>query len=1288
MYLKSLEVLGFKSFAPKTVLEFHPGVTCVVGPNGCGKSNVLDAILWVLGEQSAKALRGSEMTDVIFSGTDSRQALGMAEVSMTFSECEEQLGLDWHEVTITRRVFREGGSEYFLNKTPCRLRDIHNLFMDTGIGRTAYSVMQQGRIDAVLSTKPEDRRAIFEEAAGITKYKAQKKEALRKLEATEANLLRLADIIREVKRQIGSLQRQAGKARRYQSLIADLKMLELHHAKQQWETLEIQRGETMAQLDSLSVRQGEMEVDIEAKESEASAQRAALEEMESKLNAARQAVNDLRTRISNHENRLIFNEERTREFDGLIERYRSDVAASEEKFRTQEEELHTTDAELQQITDMLAGELRHMEEKQVATASLAARRAELEGSLSSFVQDAARIENRISQLRGHIAGVNQAREGAEARLAMLADETRQIEFAFAQLTESRGHAEAELARANAELEGQTAEVSATEAALRAAQAALAEVERELRDAQRLLAEKESKVEVLRQLVESGEGFGEGTQAVLRGLDNPEFFKPAVAGALAQLIEVQPEYVRAVEAALNGHLQAVVMKDTMVAEAVIKALSEQKLGRATLALRELMQGGSGGAYTTHTTYQTYGADLMPAGPVALRTVVQCGEEVGGLLDVLLAETYLADSLEQAVELRRGKVATFVTRAGDVITRDGLLIGGIANEASNSMLERKNQLAILDAEAAAARSKLWEISTRRETAHSEIDGAQARLEEGRIAKAAVAEQMSTLRGQLASLDREAKETERKQQTLEGESASIEARYAEAAARLTQLETEVSGALQGVETLHSRRLETQNMLEMLRAQESELATELNELKIKVATERQRHSSLHHQRAPMEARLRELEELIATRRNDIGTYEQRLASTYAENAEISANLENLKASTGDAELEVARLLDERTEIAAQVEEFTHALRVLRHQLTECHDQRSKLEVRSSQLEMKIAALTEHIARRYQVDISTSERDLHGLRVAVREALKRRQRNGSAESAPAESEAQSEAPVASEERREPEATAVDEGFAIDWSVVESLMRELEAKVDSMGPVNIDAIQEFDELEQRYTFLEQQNTDLINGKTELLETISRINKTTRELFADTFEKIRVNFQEMFMELFGGGKANLLLTDESDPLESGIDIIAKPPGKQLQSISLLSGGEKTMTAVALLFAIYMVKPSPFCVLDEMDAPLDESNITRFIKILDRFVEQSQFVVISHNKRTIARADAIYGVTMEEHGVSKLVSVKFSTRDKDPNGGEEDVLSSSTAGHVPSVAETFGKSGNLASEDSMAAVDGAA
>jgi chromosome segregation protein len=394
------------------------------------------------------------------------------------------------------------------------------------------------------------------------------------------------------------------------------------------------------------------------------------------------------------------------------------------------------------------------------------------------------------------------------------------------------------------------------------------------------------------------------------------------------------------------------------------------------------------------------------------------------------------------------------------------------------------------------------------------------------------------------------------------------------------------------------------------------------------------------------------------------------------------LREQVREGEAAVATLLEERAGIAAAVEEVANMLRLLRHQLSETHDQRSRLEVKRTQLEMKLAALLEHIQKRYQLDLITFERDLHGLRVAVREHHQRQQRlNVSTEDGEGKSGVSPDATRIAEETapsgETPELPG-DDVFAIDWERIDAMVRELDQRIDSMGPVNLDAIQEYDELEERYAFLEKQNADLENAKAELLGVITKINQTTRTLFAETFEKIRVNFAEMFVELFGGGKANLVLTDESDPLESGIDIIAKPPGKQLTSISLLSGGEKTMTAVALLFSIYMVKPSPFCVLDEMDAPLDESNINRFIKILDRFVDQSQFVVISHNKRTIARADALYGVTMEEHGVSKLVGVKFSTRERNGNGGDTDVLSNSSPEHVPSVAETFGKSGDLHSE----------
>jgi chromosome segregation protein len=1274
MYLKSLELFGFKSFAPKTILEFHRGVTCVVGPNGCGKSNVLDAIRWVLGEQSAKALRGGEMADVIFSGTDSRAAVGMAEVSMTFAECEEALGLDWHEVTLTRRVFRDGGSEYLLNKTPCRLKDIHQMFMDTGIGRSAYSIMEQGKIDAILSSRPEDRRAIFEEAAGITKYKSQKREALRKLEATEANLLRLADIIKEVKRQIGSLQRQAGKARRYQTLLGDLKLLETHSAKNQWDTLEAQREEAANEIKRLAEKQTGSEQEIERQESEVAVQRAALQEMEARLNGARQTVNDLKTRIANHESRIVFNNERTGEFRGLIERYRADIAQAAERFRVQEEQLHSTDAELEQITALLASELRVMEEKQAATSALTAQRSEIEQASNAAAQDAARIENRISGLRGQASNLNQQREAAEARLSFLAEEGSQLEFAFSQLLEHKTTTESELARMEAELAAHTAAATAAEMALREAQTTLAAIERELRDAQRLLAEKESKAEVIRQLVESGEGFDEGTQAVLRGLDNPDFFKPAVLGALAQFLEVAPEFVPAVEAALGTNLQAIVMKDSMIAESVVRTLSVQKLGKAALALRELDR---------HFENVPNEQMTLPEGAIDwLINKVNPQPEVARLVERLVNHTILVPDLDTAMRLFPQRGSLIVTLAGEVLTPNGILHGGTQSGAAHSMLERKNQLHVLDAEAAAARSNMWEISSRRETTLSGIEGTQVRLDEAREEKQNAALQVSTIRGQLGTIEREAKDTERKQQTLESERAGSEARLAEAAQRSAALDAEIDAAVQHLEATQARRAEAQNQFEILRAQENELAGELNELKIKVATERQRHSSLHHQRAPMEARLRELNELMEQRRIDATNYEQRIESTAAENAEIEGHLGGLRGQVGESELSVAQLLDERANIAATAEELGNTLRILRHQLSECHDQRSRLEVKQTQLEMRATAIHEHIQKRYQLDLHEFERDLHGLRVAIREAQKRRNRAGSGDAS--ETDSASASPADEAVVAEPEAPVAIEpesAFAIDWSILEAMVKDLDARLDSMGPVNLDAIQEFDELEQRYNFLEQQNTDTINAKTELLATITKINQTTRTLFAETFEKIRVNFAEMFTELFGGGKANLVLTDESDPLESGIDIIAKPPGKQLTSITLLSGGEKTMTAVALLFSIYMVKPSPFCVLDEMDAPLDESNINRFIKILDRFVDQSQFVVISHNKRTIARADAIYGVTMEEHGVSKLVGVKFSKRD---GAGSDriDVLSNSDAAPVLSVAETFGKSPNLASDDAMA------
>ena len=1287
MYLKSLEILGFKSFAPKTVLHFDPGVTCVVGPNGCGKSNVLDAIRWVLGEQSAKALRGGDMTDVIFSGTDSRAPLGMAEVSMTFSECEEQLGLDWHEVTITRRVFREGGSEYLLNKTPCRLKDIQSLFMDTGIGRSAYSIMEQGKIDLILSSRPEDRRAIFEEAAGITKYKHQRKEALRKLEATEANLVRLADIIREVKRQIGSVQRQAAKARRYQAMLDDLRVLETHTLKRQWDELESSRVAGAEELEKLAARQAEIDLQIETEESEAQARRMAVEEMEGRLAQARQAVQDLHTRIANHESRLTFNAERVIEFGQLAERYQSDIAAAGERFHDAESQLRQADAQIEEIATLLATELRRMEDVQAQTAALTGQRQEAEARITELANEAGKIESRLSGLRASIASATQQQEGAEARLAMLSSEATVATENSARLGEQRAAAAAQLDEITRRIEEITSSLAAANASVESATAAKAAADREFAEAQRAFTEKSGRLEVLRQLAAEGEGLNEGTQAVLRGLDNPSFFQPAIAGALTHHLTVEPQFVTAIEAALGQNLQAILMKDTMVAESVMKTLAAKKWGRATLLLRELAPS---------SPRQT---DFLPEGALAwAMDKVRVDDDLRPLLAALLADCVVVENVEAAVRLQQrarleNRRLCAVTLSGEILTPEGLLTGGTATDAGASVLARKNQTLALEAELEQHQALLNAATARQAEAQERLESAQAALAEIREEKQDATVRHGTCQGQLQMLDTQVAEVTRRLESLEWERQSAETRRAEAAARIAELDQEVRESMDAFDAALARRTEAQGSIETLRARENEIASELNELKIKVATERQRHSSLHHQRQPMEARIAELRELIDQRQQDIRSYEDRAAALEAEKAEIEANVERLRASVSEAGANVSALVEERAGMVAAAEEMAERLRTLRRDQSHCVEQRGAIEVRSTQLELKAAAMDEHIQKRYQISLRDFVPDGYALALCLKEIGKRVRKLEVATDSGADD---SSAPVSSGDPTD-ESGAAPEGAAdessapsdadespsqqIDWFRIETLVKELDTRLAGIGPVNLEAIAEYEELEQRHTFLETQIGDTEKAKNELIEVINKINATTKTLFADTFEKIRVNFQEMFRELFGGGQANLLLTMNDDPLESGIEIIAKPPGKQLQSISLLSGGEKTMTAVSLLFSIYMVKPSPFCVLDEMDAPLDESNINRFIKILDRFVSQSQFVVISHNKRTIARADAIYGVTMEEHGVSKLVGVKFRARDEAHE--KRDILGTENAAPVPSVAESFGKSPRLHSESTEAA-----
>ncbi len=1259
MYLQSLEMLGFKSFAPRTILNFHRGVTAVVGPNGCGKSNVLDAIRWVLGEQSAKALRGGEMADVIFSGTDSRQALGMAEVSLTFAECEKELGVEWNEVCITRRVYRDGKSEYFLNKTACRLKDIHLLFMDTGVGRSAYSIMEQGKLDQILSSRPEDRRAIFEEAAGITKYKAQKKEALRKLEYTDANLIRVQDIIKEVRRQIGSLQRQAAKARRYQSLMQDLRVFDTHLSHRNYRQFSEEHEAVRQQIAQGEEARGIHESEIEQQEAELAGYRARMEEIDGQVSGVRDSAQNIRNRVFSAENRIATNGERCEEARVLIERHRLDIAAAEEKIRAQEEQIEQTDAQLAQMIEALQGHEQSLTEHTDKVRLTREERQAAERQVQEIGSELTRMESRLGSLRNDISAAAGRREAGETRLRLLQGESEASSQAAGELgarLEDIAHRASAAVQA---VEYSQAEQAEAQLAYEQAQVARQEAESAMNNVSKEAAGIESRLEVLRQLQEQGEGFDEGTQAVLKGLDNPEFFRPAVQGALADHIQVEPRFIPAIEAALGASLQAIIFRDIGVAEAALQTLSGKRLGKAAIIPREWIAPGR----------QT--GEGLPEGAVTWASnCVAAQGEAQVLAAALLADIVIVEDIGTAFRVKAARPELAVaTLGGEFITRDGVVRGGQSSDnPGQSTLVRKAQIAELETSLTNVIEKLGRYSAVRAEALQSLDIAQDRLVAARESLQRAQVESASVQNEQKLAESQLRDIEARRAAFSRETVQLAEALRSSLSQVQSLEAQIAETAQGIDGARQRRDEAEYHVLTVRNRENAAVEELNEIRVRVATERQQQENLNRQRGPMAARLAELAELLDQRRQDIETYETRIGTLEAESASLQDSIGLWQEEVTGLEAQIASLMAARSEVQEGAEAVDIALRSARHQLVQLQEQKGRLEVRIAQLEMRRENLRNHVSQRYQTDLEAFEPDSYALFCAFRDRNKKRGGGAGTENEEGET-TEASAPVPEEAAEPVSAEAVEEEpqGAMDWNRLEEIVAELTERLDSMGPVNLEAIQEYEELEQRQTFLEQQNTDLVNSKTELLAVIAKINRTTKELFSDTFVKIRDNFQVMFTELFGGGRANLMLMDEEDPLECGIEIIAKPPGKQLQSISLLSGGERTMTAVSLLFAIYMVKPSPFCVLDEMDAPLDESNISRFIKILDRFVGQSQFVVITHNKRTISRADMLYGVTMEEHGVSKLVSVKFTTKEE-------------AAGAVPtkSVAETFGKHGDLESE----------
>jgi chromosome segregation protein len=1253
MRLKSLKLHGFKSFANRTDFEFHPGVTGIVGPNGCGKSNVVDAIRWVLGETSAKALRGGEMADVIFNGTDKRKPVGMAEVTLTLADCEEVLGLDYNEVAFTRRVFRDGKSEYRLNGSICRLKDIHEILMDTGIGRTAYSIMEQGKIDLLLSSKPEDRRTVFEEAAGITKFKSQKKEALRKLEYTEANLLRVTDIIEEVKRQINSLNRQANKARRYQELLTDVRVLDVHHSHRQFIELDGEKSELGNSMQSLATTIANSRSQTGEKEKAIIEARDALAALETEIARRREELIETQNRISGAQNRIEFNEERQLELTELINQNSEDITKTNSTLGKEESELEATAGALQRVTENLARQRRQFEEQERIITALQSKRDELENELLQIAQQITATEASLTEIRAELGSYSTQSESDRERDGHLSGEITSLE---------KEHAErlAEYTTLGDELSVADKSVNDNESCLTLAEKDYQQAfhdnnrcSKNLTELHRELAEKESRLEVLKALLAEGEGLEKGTQAVLSGLNEDEIHSSSIRGLLSSFIEVPGDFIPALEAALGSYLQTILVTDSETAELAINILAQGRMGRASIIPENFVAINSDRQMMT-----------LPAGVEAWALdKIKSTENVRPLLEQLLDKTLIVRDLRTALELRNELPGySFATLDGAFISADGIMRGG-AGEAdeAGSLLARLNEIKLLESQTSSLNDRLGESQLELEKIEHQKIELSSRVDESREKLQSSKITHSTLEGKRSLLEREREGLDSKLKNIRWEQGELQLRRETAETKLSEFDTKQRDLSEKLQLSSHRRSELEAELNEVTHQETQSAERLAELRTTMAVEEQSQQALQEQQAPITARMEELESIIARRETEVSKYQERITTASSESASLGGNIQTLTDRAEKLGTALGDVTEQRQDRQGAVNDAEEMLRTARQEVATLTEQRGKEEVKVTQIDLRIGSINDTISQRYNITLEHFEPDSHALLTAIAEQKKARSRREKRKNSvastmiPEMQEPGGEIPGQQEtdplenpdtlpesDKDREETPGIPGEDQPDWKFVEMIISELRQRLDSMGPVNLEAIEEFEALQERYDFLTKEHGDLINSKDHLHKVINKINRETRTRFADTFEQVKQNFKEVFKELFGEqGKANLILLDETDPLESGIDIIAKPPGKKPQSITLLSGGERAMTAVALLFSIYMVKPSPFCVLDELDAPLDESNIGRFIKLLDRFTRQSQFVIVTHNKRTMNRCEVIYGVTQEEFGISKLIGMKFTS-----------------------------------------------
>ncbi|MEE3257874.1 MAG: chromosome segregation protein SMC [Candidatus Latescibacterota bacterium] len=1176
MRLTQLEIFGFKSFAQKIVIPFDPGITAIVGPNGCGKSNVVEAIRWVLGEQRAGTFRSHRMEDVIFAGTRQRKALGMSEVSLSIENRENVLPVEFNEVMLTRRLFRSGESDYLLNKIPCRLLDITNLLMDTGLGQGAYAVMEQGMVDDIVSEKTENRRRILEEAAGITKYKTRRRSTWNRLEATQADLTRIEDIIAEVKRQVDYLGRQVGRARRYQELKQELDQLDVLLGRYRFFTFGAQLDPLQDEFEALDKVAEEGYTRFTSREAELEKARLLLTEAEKAMQEAGIELNRQIETTHEQERILVAVRERRDSAAQILERAareRSDYIAqrktAQEQRRDNAKRSETTRSELAATEESLQGRER-----------LAANAEEEYAGYRADLDQRQRVRMEHLRQQGEISRALERqraeREALDERTAGMRAEEQTASAERNEALQAATTAANALAATRQSLESLQDQHAQTRTARAETERAHNHLNAQRDSAQRAAEANQARLQVLEQVRSGYEGYQSGVRTLMLESPHADLFH----GVVGDLVDVDAENARAVEVALGESLQALVAhSDRGVTEAI--AYLKAHSGRVGILSLQGALGAPGPALTP---------EAMPGLRGALLAHVRPEADIAPLVERLLHNTFLVDDLQTALALARRYPDAYircVTPDGDAVDLFGLASGGKSASEDASVLGRRREIRTLrsviahqHARHSALVPRLDAIAHRSQTLDQRLDSLAAELETWRERE----------REQIHQQQNAGADAER----LTARLAQLQSENARFAKRRQNLDQSIAG--QEEQLRHNEAESTR-----LNEESGTLAEQLKQSESQRQERREELGALRVERARIAETVQSLERDAERLGNIEGNLHKNIERLDRESAEATRHCEERSTRIAEIEAELKELHQVRETLAAEQDqrrqrwaaansqnrELQENIGRLQRQLNDQRERRSKLEVRISELKLQTQHIRERLQEEQHCDVETMG-------------------------------------------------APDE--EVDDEAVQQRSDQLRQSLHRLGTVHLGVLEEYEEQKERYDFLCQQRDDLVVAAEDLKKTLSLIDRTARRMFNETFAQIREKFKETYTRFFPGGEADLTLEEGVDSLEAGIEITARPRGKQLQSIALLSGGEKALTAISLLFAIYLVKPSPFCILDEVDAPLDDTNIGRFVRVLKEFAQGTQFVVVTHNKITMAAADTLHGVTMPEEGVSQLVSVR--------------------------------------------------